>query len=150
MMLQTLYRLDKHANSGWGGPPSRQRRERIRATLLGNDEGEIRCPRIIQLGFQLKPGEDPLEFVSELIIDEGFDGPEDLRSAMVIPERPYICRPSANPNCSLKSPPREVLRQALMLGLCSAQLFDPRRPVIWTGGSLSRVVELFDPQGFYQ
>ncbi len=37
-----------------------------------------------------------------------------------------------------------------MLGLCTAQLFDPARPIIWTRSSLSRVVDLFDLQGFYQ
>ena len=149
-MIPTLDRSDRHANSGYGGPPSRQRRERITSTLLGKDDGQIRCPLVIRLGFRLERGDDPLEFVSDLIIDEGFDGPEDLRSAMAIPDRPYICRPSTTPVCTLRSSPKDVLRQALMLGLCTAQLFDPRRPVIWTGGSLSRVVDLFDPQGFYQ
>ena len=44
---------------------------------------------------------------------------------------------------------RDVLEQALMLGLCTAQIFDADRPVLWTETSLTRAVELFDPVGFY-
>ena len=36
-----------------------------------------------------------------------------------------------------------------MLGLCTTQVFDPDRPVLWTTTSLTRFVELFDPRGFY-
>ena len=46
-------------------------------------------------------------------------------------------------------PEREVLEQALLLGLCTAQLFDATRPVLWTHASLTRGLELFDPEGFY-
>jgi hypothetical protein len=36
-----------------------------------------------------------------------------------------------------------------MLGLCTNQIFDPGRPVLWTATSLTRTVELFDQRGFY-
>jgi hypothetical protein len=36
-----------------------------------------------------------------------------------------------------------------MLGLCTAHIFDPERPVLWTLNSVTRAVELFDPAGFY-
>jgi hypothetical protein len=44
---------------------------------------------------------------------------------------------------------RRVLKQALMLGLCTAHVYDPARPVLWTAASLSRGLDLFEPQGFY-
>ena len=44
LMIQAGFRPDRNANAGWGGPPARQRRERIRSSLLGKDDGEIRCP----------------------------------------------------------------------------------------------------------
>ena len=47
------------------------------------------------------------------------------------------------------APESEVLEQALLLGLCTAQLFDAERPVLWTQASLTRGLELFDPTGFY-
>ena len=140
----------QRANAGWGGPPSRLRRERIVSSLLGKDDGEIRCPPVIRVGFALRNGEDPLELLQALLVDEGYDSLEDLKANIAIPDKRYICRPYLHPECRLDAPPSEVLRQALILGLCTAQMFDPQRPVIWTRSSLTRVVELFDPAGFYQ
>jgi hypothetical protein len=140
----------KEANAGWGGPPARQRRERIRSSLLGKDDGEIRCPRILRIGFCLEHGEDPLESIGQMLAEEGYGSPEDLRGEIPIPDRPYICRPDqSTPKCTLLSSRAEVLRNALMLGLCTSQLYDPARPVIWTRSSLTRAFELFDPEGFY-
>ena len=142
-------RPDLIANAGWGGPPARQRREHIYSSLLGKKDGEIRCSRIIRLGF-LSPGDDLLEYLNDLIGAEGYRRSEDLRDDITIPEKPYICRPTKQPApCSLNAPRTEVFRHALMLGLCTSQLYDPSRPVIWTRNSLTRVVDLFDPEGFY-
>jgi hypothetical protein len=44
---------------------------------------------------------------------------------------------------------RDILWHALMLGLCTAQIYDPARPVLWTQAALKRRLELFDPAGFY-
>jgi hypothetical protein len=140
----------QRANAGWGGPPSRQRRERITSSLLGKDDGEIRCPPVIRVGFVIGQRDDPFAVLQELLIDEGFASLEDLKSSIPIPGRRYICQPCTQPQCRLDAAPKEVLRHALILGLCTAQLFDPARPVIWTRSSLSRAVELFDPVGFYQ
>ncbi len=146
--MQAGFRPEQKANAGWG-PPARHRREHIRSSLLGKDDGEIRCPRIIRLGFHL-PGDDLLDYLNELIAAEGYRNFEDLRDDIPIPEKPYICRSSSSPApCPLSAPCAEVLRHALMLGLCTAQLYDPSRPVIWTRNSLTRVIDLFDPEGFY-
>ena len=80
---------EQNANSGWGGPPARWRKERIRSSLLGKNDGEIRCPRIIRLGFYL-PGDDLLDYLNELIAAEGYSRSEDLRYDIPIPEKPYI------------------------------------------------------------
>jgi hypothetical protein len=114
----------QHANAGWGGPPPRMR-------VTDKDD-------------------DPFEFLQELLVDEGYDSLEDLKASISIPGKRYICRPFLQPECRLDASPKEVFRHALILGLCTAQMFDPERPVIWTRSSLSRVVELFDPVGFYQ
>jgi hypothetical protein len=150
LMIQAGFRPDRVANAGWGGPPARQRHERIRSSLLGKDDGEIRCPRIIRIGFRLEYGEDPLESIGQILAEEGYGSPEDLRGEIPIPDRPYICRPDPSaPQCTLLSSRALVLRNALMLGLCTTQLYDPARPVIWTRNSLTRSFELFDPEGFY-
>jgi hypothetical protein len=141
-----------NANAGYGRPPYPPRNcyERIRSTLLGKDDGQIRCPRIIRIGFDLTADQDPLAILENLLAEEGYANPEDLREGIAIPDRPYICRcDTRTPECTLSSPRIEILHNALLLGLCTDQFFDPDRPVIWTRKSLSRRFELFDPEGFY-
>ena len=54
-----------------------------------------------------------------------------------------------NPCNIVSDKPEIVLRHALILGLSTAHLFDPGRPVIWTETSLTRRLELYNPLGFY-
>jgi len=139
----------RYANTG--GPMSRTRKERIRSSLLGSDDGVIRCPSRIRLGLRFSDTH-PVSCLEAMLRDEGFRDPEELRDKYELPEVKLVCLPCANGRHRLsvfRSSPREVLGQALMLGLCTAQLFDPARPVLWTEASLTRSLELFDPRGFY-
>lgn len=139
----------RHANIG--GPMSRTKKERISSSVLGNDDGAIRCPRVIRLGIDFG-ARSPLEALETLLSEEGFSSPEDLRNEFIIPQGRLICRPLPDSVSRMtfdKSPPYDILEQALLLGLCTAQLFDPERPVIWTENSITRALELFDPVGFY-
>ncbi len=134
-----------------GGPMSRTRKERVRATLLGNDDGTIRCPRVIRVGITF-PNADPVDLLGTLLAEEGFGSPEDLRDEFPPPDRRLIARPWADTTGSVDArydARREVLWNALVLGLCTAQVYDPARPVLWTQASLTRRLELFDPAGFY-
>ncbi len=135
-----------------GGPMSRQRSEQITSTLLGRDDGVIRCPRSRRLGLSFPSRADPVKAIERLLASNGFASAEDLRDEFALPEVRLICRPLAvnAPRLAVRGgPEREVLEQALLLGLCTAQLFDPGRPVLWTQASLTRGLELFDPAGFY-
>jgi len=70
----------------------------------------------------------------------------------MIPLGALICRPfnGKERRVSVSDPNRRrVLKQALMLGLCTAHLYDPARPVLWTAASLTRGLVLFEPEGFY-
>ena len=141
--------LARIANAG--GPMSRTRTERIQCSLLGQDAGWIRCPSVIRLGLDFGR-RDPLAALRRLLRAEGLPTPEDLRPRVLVPERPLICRPLAPAVGRLivkEAEPGEVLRQALLLGLCTAHRFDPERPVLWTRTSVTRALELFDPEGFY-
>ena len=62
-----------------------------------------------------------------------------LRLRAAVLDRRVSASPTAN----------DALFQALMLGLCTAWCYDPRRPVLWTRASLTRHLELFDGRGFY-
>jgi len=166
----------RHANSG--GPMSRTRKERIRSSLLGSDDGVIRCPRRISLWLSFSPdphahlvwpGDSaevrrekrqrrkeykltPVEFVLTRLKREGLRDPEELRKRYFLPQGKLFCGPwtgVAEPLVVYDASSYDVLEQALMLGLCTAQIFDPGRPVIWTDASLTRRVELFDPGSFY-
>jgi hypothetical protein len=141
--------LPRYANSG--GPMSRTRKERIRSSLLGSDGGVIRCPSLFRLGLRFTDTH-PVSCLEALLRDEGYSDPEELRDKYELPEGKLVCMPCAGGRHRLnvyRESPRDVLGQALMLGLCTAQLFDPARPVLWTEASLTRSLELFDPRGFY-
>ena len=71
--------------------------------------------------------------------------------ALALPDEPCICRPDPAPSPAPVGslPASDALYQALVLGLCTAWCYDPRRPVLWTRASLTRQLELFDGRGFY-
>jgi len=141
--------IPRYGNSG--GPMSRTRKERIRATLLGNDDRLIRCPRIVRVGIDF-PNADPVEFLAGILAEEGYGSPEDLRGELEIPGHALIARPypeSAGVVHASYDARRDILWNALVLGLCTARVYDPARPVLWTQASLTRRLELFDPAGFY-
>jgi hypothetical protein len=139
----------RRANSG--GPMSRTRKERIRATLLGNDNGLVRCPSVLRVGLCFPAG-DPVDLLTGILAEEGYGSPEDLRDELAFPDHRLVARPSPDHFGSVDAchgARRDVLWNALVLGLCTAQLYDPSRPVLWTQASLTRRLELFDPAGFY-
>jgi hypothetical protein len=137
-----------YANSG--GPMSRSRSEKIRSTLLGARSGPIRCPRTIRLGLSFGTS-DPLLVMSALLEARGLSAPEELRALFPDVPGPMLCAPDAKltPLDVESADPLLVLRQAFLLGLCTAVFFDPSRPVIWTRASLTRTLSLFDTAGFY-
>jgi hypothetical protein len=137
-----------------GGPRSRRRRERLESSLLGERQGVIRCPRVLRLGLEFQ-GVDPVSRMERLLAERGLTDPEELRSLFSIPSGCRVCRPDAHlPRLDVVpgSPSAErdeALRQGLLLGLCTAVLYDPARPVLWTTASLTRAVELYEIEGFY-
>lgn len=144
MREPTLY-----ANTG--GPMSRTRREKISSTLLGKEDGYIQCQLRIRLGLKFE-NTHPVHCLEAILAAEGFRDPEELRSVYTLPQEGLICMPVPAGEKRLpvvQASKRDVLEQALLLGLCTAQIFDPQRPVLWTETSLTRAVELFDPTGFY-
>ncbi len=135
-----------------GAPQSRERTETIRSSILGKIGGFVRCPRVIRLGLRFEKGDDPVTVITNMLAEEGYLGLDALRGAFKLPETRLICRPLSPVSgrlCVRTASRRRVLKQALMLGLCTNQIFDPGRPVLWTATSLTRTVELFDQRGFY-
>lgn len=133
-----------------GGPCSRSRVERLSATVLGQDDGPIRCPRVLRVGLDFGSA-DPLAVVRDLVRACGFDDEEDARRAVALPASRCICRADTlvQPTSVTALEPDAALYQALVLGLCTAWQYDPGRPVLWTRTSLTRRLELFSGQEFY-
>ena len=102
-----------------GGPMSRTRSERIASTLLGRDDGAIRCPRSLRLGLAFPRRADPVKTIETLLRSNGYGSAEDLRDEFALPAGRLICRP-LEPNAPRLAvrdgPEREVLEQALLLG----------------------------------
>jgi hypothetical protein len=139
---------ERLANSG--GPMSRRRTERLSATVLGRDDGAIRCPRVLRVGLDFGQ-QNPLTWVQGLLDTCGFADEREARVAIALPLEPRLCRPdpAARPVSIDMLSPDDALYQALVLGLCTPWRYDPGRPVLWTRASLTRQLELFDGGGFY-
>jgi len=136
------------ANSG--GPCSRSRCEVIRSTVLGSRKGNIRCPRRLGLALDFESS-DPWEVMKALLAARGVADPEGLRVLFPDIPGPMLASPSGSLRALKVSAgsPDAVLRQALLLGLCTSVFYDPSRPVIWTRSSLTRKLSLFATAGFY-
>jgi hypothetical protein len=137
------------ANSG--GPMSRQRTEHVVASVLRNDTARFRLPRVIRAGLHFG-GRDPLQAVLESLARVGLDDAEALRERFEAPSEPLLARVVPNARFGVHvgtSSDESILRQALLLGLCTAFQYDPSRPVLWTRASLTRRVELYSPGEFY-
>jgi hypothetical protein len=136
------------ANSG--GPSSRTRTEEIHSTLLGDDEGPIRCPRVMQVAIDFGRRR-PLKCARDWLKAAGFADEHEARAALSLPLTPCICRPDPAPRPIAAAALAAIdgLGLALVLGLCTPSLYDPRRPVLWTEASLLRRLLLYDGGGFY-
>ena len=136
------------ANSG--GPSSRSRVQKLETSILGRRLGRLHCPRVCRLALDF--GEvDPLHAAPALVSECGFDDVEEARAVLLPGLSASLCRqaPGLLPLRVGAVEPREALRQAILLGHCTAFLFDPARPLLWTRTSLTRRLELFEGEGFY-
>jgi hypothetical protein len=140
--------LERLANTG--GPSSRQRTERFFTTVLGQDEGAVRCPRVLRVGLDFGR-RNPLKSVLGLLEQCGFADEGEARAALALPIEPCLCRidPAPRPAPVGTLSPTDALYHALVLGLSTPWVYDPARPVTWTTASLTRQLELFDGRGFY-
>ncbi len=133
-----------------GGPSSRTRRERIYSSVLGDDNGPIRCPRTLRVAIDFGKRQ-PLECARRWLRKAGFADEQEARTVLDLPTEPCICEvdPLPRPERASALTALEGLRLTLVLGLCTPWLYDPGRPVLWTSASLTRRLVLYDGGGFY-
>lgn len=131
---------------------SRWRKERIVSSILGDDGGFIKCPLMIRVGLKFQGDYSPVSTLEQILRDEGHTTPEELRDLFELPSQGLLAHVVQDAPWRLVVPVaerREILWQALILGLCNAHMYDPARPVLWTETSLARAIELYEPAGFY-
>jgi hypothetical protein len=133
-----------------GGPRSRTRDLTLHATVLGHGSDQISCPKVRQAALDFGE-QDPVPYVHRLLDGLGYSSAEAAREVLVNLSEPFVCCASKRlkPTPVSRTPPEIVLEIALILGLSTASLFDPARPVIWTRTSLTRRLALYDVRGFY-
>ena len=153
ILPSTGFRKEVHKKClfNMGGPQSRARKEKIYSSVLGNATGPVRCPLMISLGLDFGK-HNPIQWMERIIQEEGVNSPEELRSRFLSISTMCVCHISLHP-VPLQveiAENSQVLRQALLLGLCTATFYDPSRPIIWTNASLTRCVDLFNILEFYQ
>ncbi len=154
MIGESVYRCNS------GGPMSRTRTERLVASVLGQDDGPIRCPQVLRVGLDFET-DDPefmqlgalmvIEAVAEI---EGIRRPDECKARYAdrLPKSPILAYPVSTPTeftSAFSEAHSDVLFMATLLGLCTATYYDPERPVVWTSTSLSRRLDLFRTEGFY-
>ncbi|MCB8933060.1 MAG: hypothetical protein M9921_14460 [Fimbriimonadaceae bacterium] len=140
-----------------GGPRSRTRTEHLHATVLGRGGG-LRCPKLRHVGLKFEKGHDPVERMEALLERLGYRSALQAREALAdrLPDEVFLAMPGRlRPTLAVNlRQPRavltDVLVEGLVLGLCSANLYDPGRPVLWTRASLTRRLDLFSVGGFYE
>jgi hypothetical protein len=135
-----------------GGPMSRRRTERLRASII-RPGGSLFCPARYYAGLEFPEDADPVEVIEEVMMVCGYRSVGEARMGMSskLPRRLMATMPCQRErNCRAdRDDPQTVLRYALILGLSTAQVYDPERPVLWTRASLTRRIELVDLEAFY-
>jgi hypothetical protein len=135
-----------------GGPMSRQRTERLQYSIFQGG-GALRLPLCLYVGLEFPKRVDPVEAILEVMTLCGYGSPGEARLALAdrLPARMMAALPcQRSARCTVgEDDARFVLEQALVLGLSTARVYDPSRPVLWTRASLTRRLELYDLGGFY-
>jgi hypothetical protein len=117
---------------------------------LGDDNGPIRCPRVLRVGIDFGRRQ-PLKCARDWLKAAGFADEQEARAMLALPSAPCICQIDPAPRSPVAATltPLEGLTLAFVLGLCTPYLYDPQRPVLWTEASLLRKLLLYDGGGFY-
>jgi len=132
---------------------SRRHSERLSSSVLGERDPFLRIPLVLQVGLDFGSCTSVREIMEDLLYEVGCSEAEELRDLFDHPPGRLMARPAPEqfiPKDVHSEPAEVVLRDALILGLATASIYDTARPVLWTNTSLTRRLELYDPRNFYQ
>jgi hypothetical protein len=139
--------------SNFGGNPLRTKTYRLNSNLYGKSDKTISWRHRQTIGLIFGEKQSPVDLIEDLLLRSGFNSPEELRTIVELPIGFLACRTAEDEAGDFvntaTAQPAEILRQALLLGLCGPDFFNPKRSVIWTRSRLVRRVELFETGDFY-
>lgn len=95
---------------------------------------------------------EPIDVLQEALERFGAPSPESLRGRIDVYPHQMACHIGKPPRQIAKASKlsmKELLRRALILGLCGPTHYNPDRAIIWTKNRLTRVVDLYLPGEFY-
>jgi hypothetical protein len=131
-----------------GAPMSRSRSQAVMSSLLQGDQASFQCCARLGVDFGKR---DPQRAVRLAMRAARIREPEALRERFAVPAEPWLCREVrdlAVPRVQ-ELTQEQLLEHALLLGLCTPWLLDPRRPVLLTHAALTRRLEVYAFRGFY-
>jgi len=138
-----------------GAPHFRHHIQRIDSTLLGCEYTSIHLPLEGRYGLDKEGFPSVLDRAWSLLDKAGFCSPDEAAEAFTdLPQvRLHVVamEPCKEYRKFIPEPmnERDTLRTALILGRCTANLYDPFRPTIWTANRLERWVRLYQSGSFY-
>jgi hypothetical protein len=133
------------------GPPMRHESIAVKSSLFKESKASIRWKIVEMVGLDFE-GRSPIDVVEHALAECGFDSSDDLLNRFTIPQMILACRavpPSTDIPKVSEISKENLLRHALILGLCGPSIYDPQRPIIWTNNRLGRAVQLYETGRFF-
>jgi hypothetical protein len=122
---------------------------------INNSDDDMKIIPVIIAGIFFSSNESsPINKILKIVEKTGINDINKLKSKFNYPDKRLICRELDDKESVLipdinKSDDNEILKNALILGLCSDYLYDPERDIILTNSKIKRVVALYRPEDFY-
>ena len=135
-----------------GGPRSRTRTVRVTSSVLTGDL-PVHWRHVLMVGIPRQGTEDLVARAYQTLEDQGFRDPEEAARAFPrLPRHPLHCHRikvrSSRHQGKRPAAAKQLLFEALVLGRCSENFYDPCKPVIWTNNRLHRGLVLYNPGRF--
>jgi len=104
------------------------------------------------IGLRIPAGGDACSLAWSALLSAGLSEPGALRERIAVPALPLVAAPAPSTDTHGVDPDGDseaLLEDLLLLGLSSATMYDPGRPVLWNRASLGRRLLLLDMRGFH-
>ncbi|MDP6670094.1 MAG: hypothetical protein QF492_09370 [Candidatus Krumholzibacteria bacterium] len=124
---------------------------KVQCSILGAKDKKSPLPLVFSAALPKVLLVNPVEAVEDLCRRLAPGGEREIRMMLDLPSGPRLVEESPlSRELSECTDPWEVLLHAFVLGLSGENIYDPKRPLIWTQRSLRRQVHLYAGDRFYK